>query len=154
MGVRAEAETLRRIPIFQNCENTPLQVLAFASDRQRFDAGNTIIAEGQEGRSAYFVLDGLVSVTRGAELIAKAEPGALLGETAMLGSARYMVTAKADTIVYTARIDAPLFHRVAQEYPEFGETVLHAVSSKLGQSVKELEQVREMFLRVKNLSSL
>jgi CRP/FNR family transcriptional regulator, cyclic AMP receptor protein len=154
MGVRAEAETLRRIPIFQNCENTPLQVLAFASDRQRFDAGSTLIAEGQEGRSAFFILDGLVSVTRGPDLIAKAEPGALLGETAMLGSARYMVTAKADTIVYTARIDAPLFHRVAQEYPEFGETVLQAVSSKLGQSVKELEQVREMFLRVKNLSSM
>jgi CRP/FNR family transcriptional regulator, cyclic AMP receptor protein len=154
MGVRAEAETLRRIPIFQNCENTPLQVLAFASDRQRFDAGAVIVSEGQEGRSAYFILDGIVSVTRGKDLIAKAEPGALLGETAMLGSARYMVTAKADTIVYTARIDAPLFHRVAQEYPEFGETVLQAISNKLGQSVKELQQVREMFLRVKNLSNM
>lgn len=153
MGVRAEAETLRRIPIFQNCENTPLQVLAFASDRQRFEANTSIISEGQEGRSAFFVLDGMVSVLRDNDLIARAEPGALLGETAMLGSARYMVTARAETIVYTARIDAALFHRVAQEYPEFGETVLHAISSKLGQSVQELETVREMFLRVRNLAS-
>jgi CRP/FNR family transcriptional regulator, cyclic AMP receptor protein len=153
MGVRAEAETLRRIPIFQNCENTPLQVLAFASDRQRFDAGATIIGEGQEGRSAFFILDGLVAVSSGKDLIAKAEPGALLGETAMLGSARYMVTARAETIVYTARIDAPLFHRVAQEYPEFGETVLQSLSNKLGQSVKELDQVRDLLLRGRNLGS-
>jgi CRP/FNR family transcriptional regulator, cyclic AMP receptor protein len=153
MGVRAEAETLRRIPIFKDCENTPLQVLAFASDRQRFDSGASIIAEGEEGRSAYFILEGLVSVSRGEELIARAEPGALLGETAMLGSARYMVTARADTIVYTARIDAPLFDRVAQEYPEFGNTVLQALSEKLGRSVRELDEVRDLLIRGRNLSS-
>jgi CRP-like cAMP-binding protein len=154
MGVRADAESLRRIPIFSGCEAVPLQVLAFAAERERFAAGNTIIAEGGNARSAYFVLDGNALVRRGPDVIGLAEPGSLLGETAMLGSFRYAVTAVAETPVSVARIDTDLFRRVAAEYPEFGDAVLQALSDRLGMTVRELDEVRVKLTRARSFSGL
>lgn len=154
MGIRADAESLRRIPIFSTSEAVPLQVLAFAAERERFAVGKAIITEGGNARSAYFLLDGTAQVLRGTDLIGRAEPGSLLGETAMLGSYRYMVTAIAETEVSAARIDTDLFRRVASEYPEFGDAVLQALSDRLQLTVRELEEVRVKLTRARNLSSL
>ena len=154
MGVRADAETLRRIPIFRDCEAVPLQVLSFAAERQRFDAGALIIKENKASQSAYFILDGTAQISRNGQVLGRAEPGALLGETAMLGSGSYMITAKAETIVYAAVIENELFKRVAREYPEFGEAVLAALSAKLGSSVDDLEKVRQLMNKAGDFSSL
>jgi CRP-like cAMP-binding protein len=154
MGVRADAESLRRIAIFSSCETVPLQVLAFAAERERFAAGQTIVRENDSARSAHFLLDGTATVLRGEELIGRAEPGSLLGETAMLGSSRYTVSAVAETQVLAARIDTGLFQRVAQEYPEFGNAVVKALSDRLGASIRELEEARHLLNRARGFSSL
>ena len=44
MSVRADADTLRRIPIFADCDPVPLQVIAFAAERQHFAAGEQIVS--------------------------------------------------------------------------------------------------------------
>ena len=48
MSVRADAETLRQIPIFSECEPVHLQLLAFASERQHFVSGEAIISQGKK----------------------------------------------------------------------------------------------------------
>jgi CRP-like cAMP-binding protein len=154
MGVKADAESLRRIAIFAGCETVPLQVLAFAAERQRFAAGQVIVRENDAARSAYFLLEGSAAVHRGKEVIGRAEPGSLIGETAMLGSSRYMVSAEAETEVLAARIDTGLFERVVHEYPEFGRAVLGAMSDRLGTSIKELEVARDLLERARGFSSL
>jgi CRP-like cAMP-binding protein len=154
MGVRADAESLRRIPIFSSCETVPLQVLAFAAEREKFAPGKTVIAEGGSARSAYFILEGTALVSRAKQTVGMAEPGTLLGETAMLGSHRYMVTAVAETQLVVARIDSALFQRVATEYPEFGDAVLQALSDRLALSMREFEEVRVKLTRARNLSGL
>ena len=154
MSVRADAESLRRIPIFRECESVPLQVLAFASERQRFNRGEAIITEGKRVDAAYFVLDGTANVLQQGEIIGRAEPGSLLGETAMLGNNTASLTAMADSAMVTARIDQALFQRVASEYPEFGQAVLVALSLKLQSSVKDLEDVRSKLTGARSFSSL
>jgi CRP/FNR family transcriptional regulator, cyclic AMP receptor protein len=154
LGVRADAESLRLIPIFRNCEAVPLQVLAFAAERQNFAAGEFLIKEGTRAKSAYFVLNGTVDVEQGRRRLGTAEPGALLGELAMIGNANYSLSAVAAESVATARIDNALFRRVAEEYPEFGAAVLQAISEKLGASVRELDQVRDMLVKARNFSEL
>jgi CRP/FNR family transcriptional regulator, cyclic AMP receptor protein len=154
LGVRADAETLRQIPLFRNCEAVPLQVLAFAAERQNFSAGETIIKEGARAKSAFFILNGSVDLDQGRKRLGVAEPGALLGELAMIGGATYSLTAVAAEPVATARIDNALFKRVAEEYPEFGQAVLHALSEKLGLSVRELDQVKNMLTKARSFSNL
>jgi CRP/FNR family transcriptional regulator, cyclic AMP receptor protein len=158
MSVRADAETLRQIAIFADCENVHLQVLAFASERQNFAQGAPIIKQGDRAKSAYLILSGTAEIRqrRGLEFraVAIADPGSLLGEVAMIGRTSYAITAIAKTAVITARIDHDLFLRVASEYPEFGQTVLSTLSQRLAGSVKDFDGVRALFAGGKAFSEL
>jgi CRP/FNR family transcriptional regulator, cyclic AMP receptor protein len=154
LSVRADAESLRQIPLFRNCEAVPLQVLAFAAERQNFKSGQVLIKQGEAATSAYFLLNGTAAIMQNKQSLGHAEPGALLGEMAMLGSATYSITATASDAVSAVRIDKHLFHRVATEYPEFGRAVLNALSEKLGASVRELDTVRSLLTKSKGFANL
>lgn len=154
MSVRADAESLRQIPIFRDSDPIALQVMAFAAERQNFLPGETIIGQGKKAKSAYFLMSGSAKVLNGENEIGTAEPGAFLGELAMISGALYAVTAVASTAVTAARIDTALFLRVADEYPEFGKSVLQALSRKLDHSVKELDGIRSQLIRARSFSDL
>ncbi len=154
MSVRADAEHLRQIPIFRECDAVPLQVMAFAAERQNFLPGETIIGQGKKAKSAYFLMRGSARVLNGEAEVGQAQPGALLGELAMISGALYAVTAIANEAVTAARIDNALFLRVADEYPEFGRSVLQALSRKLDGSVKELDTIRGLLVRARGFSDL
>jgi CRP-like cAMP-binding protein len=158
MSVRADAETLRRIPIFAECDFVHLQLLAFASERQQFVAGEKIIAEGKKANSAFLLLSGQVDIRQSSGLqdasIATAEPGAFLGEVAMIGKTTYSITAAALNPVATARIDHTLFLRVANEYPEFSQSVFKALARRLESSMFDFESVRTKFAHASSLMDL
>lgn len=158
MSVRADAETLRSIPIFADCDPVHLQLLAFASERQLFRAGETLIEQGQAGISAFLVLNGeadlLVERNGNEEVIGSAGPGALLGEVAMIGGAAYSVTARARAPLAAASISRNLFMRVAEEYPEFGRSVFRALGGKLEGSMADLLSAQVLFDQAKSFSSL
>jgi CRP-like cAMP-binding protein len=154
LGVRADAETLKQIALFSQCEAVPLQVLAFAAERLSFSAGETFMKEGFKGGAAFFILSGTVALEQAKRRLGHAEPGALLGELAMIGSSPYALTATASETVAAVRFDNKLFLRVASEYPEFGHAVLSAVSDKLARSVRELDGVRTILTKSRSFSNL
>lgn len=132
----------------------PLQVLAFAAERVNFKSGEILFKQGQAATSAYFLLNGTTALSQDKQNLGHAEPGALLGEMAMLGGASYSITAIANETVSAVRIDKHLFHRVASEYPEFGQAVLNALSEKLGASVRELDGIRNLLTKARSFSNL
>lgn len=148
MSVRADAETLRQIPIFRDCEPVHLQLLAFASERQQFILGEALVKQGMKAQSAFLILNGNVDLftngPKGAEAIGVAHPGALIGEVAMIGSTQYSLSAIAKESVATARIDHALFNRVANEYPEFGRTVFRVLAERLNASMIDLDGIRNL----------
>jgi CRP-like cAMP-binding protein len=158
MSVRADAETLRQIPIFAECEPVHLQLLAFASERQHFVSGEAIISQGKKAKTAFLLLSGNADIqqTTGSQSqsIATAEPGAFLGEVAMIGQTTYAISALALGPVSTARIDHALFLRVANEYPEFGQSVFRVLARRLDDSMQDFESVRVKFLRTKSFLTL
>lgn len=154
MSVRVDAETLRRIPIFQNCDPVPLQILAFSSERTTVGINEQLLLQGRASDSAYLVLNGSLALYSNGVLIGKAEPGSFLGETAMIGSTLSSLTAEAEVLSYVARITRATFSKVALEYPEFGETVLNALAQRVAGSLSELDIVRDMFINAKSFSEL
>ncbi len=158
MSVRADAETLRSIPIFADCDPVHLQVIAFASERQQFKAGEPLIIQGQPATSSFLILSGeadlLIEQSGTEETIGSAGPGALVGEVAMIGGGACSVTARAKVPVSTAKINRSLFMRVAEEYPEFGKTVFRALGGKLDGSISDLLSAQVLFDRAKSFSSL
>lgn len=154
MSVRADAETLRRIPLFQNCDAVPLQILAFSSERMTVGSGEVLLEQGKTTDSAYLVLNGQFTLMASGNEIGQALPGAFLGETAMIGGRQSSVTATADDLCYVARITHATFTKVAQEFPEFGEMVLRTFNRRVQTTLSELEAVRELMLSAKSFSDL
>ncbi|MFM8745172.1 MAG: Crp/Fnr family transcriptional regulator [Aestuariivirga sp.] len=143
MNIRADIETLRRIPIFSDCDPVHLQLIAFSAERVSFEAGQAIIREGAEAAAACLVLGGeAVLSTIGEGRIGSAGPGAMLGEIAMIGERPYAVTATAVEPVTAARISRELFMRVAREFPDFGAAVFRVLAARLDQSMREIGAAR------------
>jgi CRP-like cAMP-binding protein len=158
MSVRADAETLRNIPIFAECDTVPLQVLAFAAERQHFAAGESLLTLGEVGSAAYLILSGKAEIRAGkdgqGEVIGQAEPGAFLGEVAMIAKAPYSVSVVAVSPLVAAKIDRKLFLKVADEYPEFGIAVFKALAGKLDLSLDEFNSARDLLVRAKSFLDL
>ena len=154
MSVRADSETLRAIPVFRDCDTVALQILAFAAERQAFSAGEEIVVQGKKARAAFLILSGQASVKDGQTEVAVAEPGALLGEMAMVRAGPYAITATAVDAVETVRITHELFLRVTKEYPEFGKKVLQNMGDRLDIHMRELEGIRVMLGKSRNFADL
>jgi CRP-like cAMP-binding protein len=142
------AESLRQIPLFAECDRAHLQVLAFASERVEFAEGADIFRAGNTGSSAYLLLSGDAEVwkSQGEERIevARAGPGAFLGELAMIAGVAYSVNVTAKSPVIATRISRDVFMRVVGEFPDFGARVMCALSHKLTGSISEFERIRHM----------
>ncbi len=154
MSVRADSETLRAIPIFRDCDTVALQILAFAAERQAFSAGEDIIVQGKKARAAFLILSGQATVKDGQTEVGTAEPGAFLGEIAMVRAGPYAINATAVVAVETARVTHELFVRVAKEYPEFGQKVLQNLGDRLDSRMRELEGIRVMLAKSRNFADL
>jgi CRP-like cAMP-binding protein len=74
-----------------------------------------IAAQGEPGRDAYLVLDGIVRVDHDGEPLAEYGPGALLGERAHLEGGTRTATLVAVTACRVAAADAALLDRSALE---------------------------------------
>jgi CRP/FNR family cyclic AMP-dependent transcriptional regulator len=149
MSVRTNAESLRQIPLFAECDPAHLQVMAFASERAEFTADQDIFRVGAKDASAYLILSGdaEVWVSKGEERIqvALAGPGAFLGELAMIAGIPYSVNVTAKTQLSATRISRDMFMRVVGEFPEFGSKVMDSLSRKLAGSIKDFDRVRHLF---------
>lgn len=158
MSVRADAETLRNIPIFAECDSVALQVLAFASERQNFAAGENLLTQGEIGQAAFLILSGRAEIRSGkggqSEIIGHAEPGVFLGEVAMIAKAPCSVSAVAAGPLTAARMDRKLFLRVADEYPGFGLAVFKALAGKLDGSLDDFNSARDMLVRARSFLDL
>lgn len=152
MSVRADAETLRAIPIFADCDSVPLQVLAFSSERQVFERGEPLLKQGFNGAPAYLILSGAADIHSDGKLVGQAGPGALLGEVSMIGQLPCTISATATSVVTAARLSRAVFLRLSQEYPEFGQAVFAALARKLDASLRDLTQTKEMFDKARSFT--
>ena len=154
MSVRADSQTLQQIPMFRDCDVVPLQIIAFAAEKQEFSSGDEIVTQGKKARAAFVILSGQAKIKNEGQEVAVAEPGAFLGEVAMLGSGNYTITATASGPVETARITHELLLRVVKEYPEFGRQVLQNLGDRLGNHLLELEGIRAMLNKSRSFTDL
>ncbi|MBD1809653.1 Crp/Fnr family transcriptional regulator [Microcoleus sp. FACHB-SPT15] len=77
---------VRAVPIFQELRDDFLVRLASVMDELSFPAEHTLFTEGQEGRSLYIVVSGLVRVHIGDRDLAKLKQGDVVGEMSLFDS--------------------------------------------------------------------
>ena len=101
---REVAATLRQLPLFAPCSQDDLEALAGAGRLLHLHAGWTIMAADTPADSAYFLVEGSTTVSRGGQPLAELGAGAVIGELALLDGRLRSATVTASTDVTMLRI--------------------------------------------------
>lgn len=78
------AEELASLPLLEQADAEQIERLAASMNMSKGPSGAVLGREGEPGDCFWLILSGLVSVTTGRRLLAKAGPGSILGELALL----------------------------------------------------------------------
>jgi CRP/FNR family transcriptional regulator, cyclic AMP receptor protein len=89
-------EQLRRVPIFAGLDRKDLETLSHFVREQTYEAGQSIVKEGDKGHGLYIIKEGKVSIRRGGKVIRQMGPGDFLGEIAILDDGPRTADAVAD----------------------------------------------------------
>ncbi len=93
-------ELLRKFPVLARFPEKELRVLATNMQESRYKAGRTIVRQGSEGATCFFVLFGRVQVLKELEgggdiLLATVGPGSVLGQVSLLDGQPRSATCRA-----------------------------------------------------------
>jgi len=109
---------------------------------ERFNAGDTIVAEGERGEKMYLVKSGHVTVsvgggdTGGSRVIAELEPGDLFGEIAVALARPRVATVTARTGVEVIGFSRAVIKEILGRYGSVKELLERVVKERVGDVIK------------------
>ena len=138
MTLQEDVELLRSIPMFAKIEPNKLKLLAFTAQRLTFNAGDSLFHQGDEGDSAYIIVDGaadvLVDSPNGPITVATVGKNDLVGEIAILCDVPRTATITANTTLTTIRISKELFFKLVSQFPQIAIEIMRVLARRLDRS--------------------
>lgn len=144
MGINEEVELLRNIALFAKIEPSKLKLLAFASERVIYAAGQELFHQGDSGDTAYIVIEGVADVLvdgpDGPIQVASVGKGAIVGEIAILCDVPRTATVRAGEgqPLTTLSISKDLFFQMICEYPQMAIEIMRELASRLEKTTGQL----------------
>ena len=131
-----ECKSLQRVTLFRDLDPRSMQMVAFASHRVSFEAGETIFDEGDPGDAMYIVVEGeidsYIKHADGHEMhLARFGPGGSFGEISILKNRKRFMSVKAASPVLLLQINKEDFFELAQEVPQFAIAVMRDLARRL-----------------------
>jgi CRP-like cAMP-binding protein len=110
-------------------------MISFEQFRQqparRYEAGETIFREGDDGYAMYVVLDGSVKLSVTGRGVEKVTKGGVFGEMALIDSSPRSATAVAGTECTLVTITADKFKALIRETPDFALDIMMVMAARL-----------------------
>jgi len=95
-----------------------------------YDAGSTIVREGQVGVLMYVVLKGRVGIRAGETLLETVGPGGIFGEMALVDRTPRLASALAESNVKLLAVNRTAFLNLVKHSRRFAASLLAAVSAR------------------------
>ena len=153
MSLNKAVEAMSETPIFAGIDPKRLRLLAFMSESLTYRAGELLFDQGEDGDSAFVVLDGTASVliNIGGEKTEVAVIGSkqVFGEMAVLCDIPRTAAIGAKTDLEVLRIDRDAFLKLLQEFPEVSLQVMRFLASRLESTTQALGAVRSELDKLK-----
>jgi len=144
VSLNEEVELLRNIPLFANIEPSKLKLLAFTSERLTFEAGQTLVRQGDIGDAAYIIIDGeadvIVESPNGPLRVATFGKNDFFGEIAILCDVPRTATVTASTRLTTLKISKELFFRLITEFPQMAVEIMRVLAHRLEKTTADLRR--------------
>jgi CRP-like cAMP-binding protein len=135
MSIQEDVDALKRIPLFAKVEPAKLKLLAFASERANYDAGDTLFHQGDSADAAYIIMDGkadvLIDTPGGPFKVAEVTRDAFVGDIGILCDIPRTATIQATERLATLKITKELFFRMVTDFPSISIEVMRVLALRL-----------------------
>lgn len=142
MSLNKAVEAMQQTPIFAGIDPKRLRLLAFMSESLTYRAGELLFDQGDEGDSAFVVIDGSASVliNIGGEKKEVAVIGSkqVFGEMAVLCDIPRTAAIGAKSDLDVLRIDRDAFLKLLSEFTEVSLQVMRFLAARLEATTKDL----------------
>ncbi|MEO1102823.1 MAG: Crp/Fnr family transcriptional regulator [Pseudomonadota bacterium] len=146
MSLNQDFEALRKVPLFRGIDDQKLRLLAFMSERVRFEAGEVLMEEGGYGDVAYIILSGeadvLVNSGSGEQLVATIGENDFVGEIAILIDVPRTATVRATSTLVALGIEKEQFFKLLGNFPDMAVEVMRALAHRLERTTREFGRLR------------
>ena len=141
--ITSEYLALTRVPLFRDVRPVNLKLLAFGSRRVKFDPGEYLVRQGEEGQTAFLILSGDVDVLSVAEtenetIIGQLGRNDLLGETSLLATVPRTASCRAASRVEALEIEKDVFLQLIESDSKVAANVARRASGYLAQTLERL----------------
>ena len=130
-----EIASLQCNPMFKEIDIAKLKLIALASTRTNYKAGDVIVRQGSQPDFIYFILEGRANVVRQQEheqvQIAELTTGAIFGENGALLNHRYASMLVAETDVCILSLEKQIFFDLLQKVPQFAMALMRTMAKRV-----------------------
>jgi len=149
MSIDDDIAFLERVPMLAQLGESALRILAIGSESYSVSEGETLFAPGESADCAYVVQHGSFAVkpeaANGIESVA--EPGGLLGESALLIETARGATAIAREDSIVLRISRAMFLKMLESNPQAAQRLRTLFASRADQLARDFEKVHAVLAR-------
>lgn len=122
-------DALRSLRLFSACTNKELEQIARLTDEVTVDAGQRIVTQGDSGREAFVIVDGIAAVVLGETTIADLGPGQHFGELALLDGGTRTANVDAVTDMTLLVLHRPAFLGLLDEQPGIARRIMATMAA-------------------------
>jgi len=151
MALEDDIAALSRAPLFGQLETDAMRLIAFAAESRALKAGEVLFRKGERADGGYVVVRGALALDAredGSPVPFVAEPGALIGQTALFLRGLRPATATAREASGVMRISPTLVRRVLEEHPRAAGILHQTLVRDLVSLSSGLEHVRQQLLAI------
>ena len=134
-----KAEMLRSVPLFQGMTDRSVETIASLAEEARFDAGSTLVREGEPGDLFLIIRDGSAVVDQDGRTIRELGSGDFLGEISLIDGRPRSATVTATAPIDALAIDREGFSRLMDDFPSVRHDLLNALTQRVRASIDEPE---------------
>ena len=146
MSLESDIELLSRVPLFKVLNIEQLRLLAFSGVHRKLRYNDVLFREGDHGQSAFVVVSGEISLTRGEgtkkKILTTCEEGALIGEMALFVATRRPAAAIAARLSDVLEISRELMLRMLSEYPDVAARMQATMADRVANTMSGLGRVK------------
>lgn len=153
--LKDEVDLLRSIPILSKLPSNKLKLLAFASDRVSYAAGEVMFHQGDDADAAYIIISGtgdvLVSTDADSEpfRVASIQEKEFVGDMAILCDIPRTATVTAKTEIVALRILKEHMMELINETPALAMSVLKEQVLRLKKTTQDLTEARDALAKLR-----
>ena len=152
MSLTDDISLLAKVPVFQELSDEQLRLIAFGTEKRRLTKGQVLFKESSPAECAYIVCNGTIELSvenqNGQQVHQfNAGVGVMLSELALFTLCERKFTAIAASDVEVLRVTRAIFHRLVEEYPDIGHSVMRRIQDNIARLASGAAGMQHHFMK-------